>query len=178
MHLFVTDMCAHSHNIFFVSSSDSTPLLLIYFFLLNLFIFTIHCSFILFFFVSYFLFIFTRNSLSFVLFIYTVSIIQLILLVIMLLWWWWLFLLFFFFSGKRRDEKEMNLKSKKITEFELFRALRHFYFFDSFPGSETIETDCDVINCGISSANNTNKKERLCLCVRETHTHGHIRHTL
>ena len=133
MHLFVTDMCAHSHNIFFVSSSDSTPLLLIYFFLLNLFIFTIHCSFILFFFVSYFLFIFTRNSLSFVLFIYTVSIIQLILLVIMLLWWWWLFLLFFFFRGKEETKKKWIWKVRKSRNLSYFALSDTFIFLTRSP---------------------------------------------
>ncbi len=160
-------ICVHKHNIFFFSifvrfHSSS------FWFLLNLFIFTIHCSY------NFFLFFKKPKKFSlFRLFIYTVSIIQLILLVIMLLWWWWLFF-FLLRGGKRRRKNEFWKKKKwirKITEFELFRAIAPtpfpfffilFYLF--FPPLTGWDRDGVVINCG----GHIIGIEAVCVCAGNT----------
>ena len=160
--LFVTDMWWQSISILALRFFHIVAVLLrlfFFFLFLNLFIFTIHCS-LFFFFLSMSKEILPLSLFSYM-FIYTVSIIQLILLVIMLLWWWWLFF------GEETQKKEVGGERKM--EFELFRALRHL--------SLRRERDGDVIN-GIGyhhrkweTQSGTRKREAVCgKHARETHT--------
>jgi hypothetical protein len=174
MHLFVTDMCAQTQYLFFFYLRQ-IPLLFIL--VSSQLIYFYDPLFLQFF----FLFFKKLKKFSlFRLFIYTVSIIQLILLVIMLLWWWWLFF-FLLRGGKRRRKNEFWKKKKwirKITEFELFRAIAptpfpffFIFFYLFFPPLTGWDRDGDVINCGGHIIGI--EAVCVCVCVRETHFVAH-----
>jgi hypothetical protein len=165
MHLFVTDMCAQTQYLFFsifVRFHSSS-----FWFLLNLFIFTIHCSY------SFF-FCFLKNSRNSLYFVCLFIPCLLYSLFFWLLCYYGDDDYFFSFTGRKKETKKWILKKKwirKITEFELFRAIAptpfpffFIFFYLFFPPLTGWDRDGDVINCG----GHIIGIEAVCVCAGNT----------
>jgi hypothetical protein len=90
-------------------------------------------------------------------------------------------IIFFFFYGEEKGDEKMNFGKKwirKITEFELFRAIAptpfpffFIFFYLFFPPLTGWDRDGDVINCGGHIIGI--EAVCVCVCVRETHFVAH-----